>query len=212
MDKTLKCEEVYRQEYRNLAEARASIARFIEKVYNEKRLHSALGYRPPVSSSEHCWWRAARGLDHDRRTQRALERKRWHARRCAAGSHLDPRGGGENPGWRAGGWFGSEARVGPARAGAWRPTDPRCSSRAAENTPDMPSLQTTSVDRDGLLRADQARLCGCRSIRKSEVGCHSGGADCLTNCRRPARRAQPRRAWTSFTQGAYRPGVRRAGF
>jgi transposase InsO family protein len=46
--KTLKCEEVYRQEYRNLAEARASIARFIEKVYNEKRLHSALGYRPPV--------------------------------------------------------------------------------------------------------------------------------------------------------------------
>jgi transposase InsO family protein len=46
--KTLKCEEVYRQEYRNLAEARASIARFIEKVYNQKRLHSALGYRPPV--------------------------------------------------------------------------------------------------------------------------------------------------------------------
>jgi putative transposase len=46
--KTLKCEEVYRQEYRSLAEARASIARFIEKVYNEKRLHSALGYRPPV--------------------------------------------------------------------------------------------------------------------------------------------------------------------
>ena len=46
--KTLKCEEVYRQEYRDLAEARASIARFIDKVYNQKRLHSALGYRPPV--------------------------------------------------------------------------------------------------------------------------------------------------------------------
>ena len=46
--KTLKCEEVYRQEYRDLAEARASIGRFIEKVYNQKRLHSALGYRPPV--------------------------------------------------------------------------------------------------------------------------------------------------------------------
>lgn len=46
--KTLKYEEVYRQEYRDLAEARASIQRFIEKVYNEKRLHSALGYRPPV--------------------------------------------------------------------------------------------------------------------------------------------------------------------
>jgi transposase InsO family protein len=46
--KTLKYEEVYRQEYRDLAEARASIERFLEKVYNQKRLHSALGYRPPV--------------------------------------------------------------------------------------------------------------------------------------------------------------------
>jgi len=46
--KTLKYEEVYRQEYRNLAEARVSIAGFIDKVYNQKRLHSALGYRPPV--------------------------------------------------------------------------------------------------------------------------------------------------------------------
>jgi putative transposase len=46
--KTLKYEEVYRQEYRDLAEARASIEQFIEKVYNGKRLHSALGYRPPV--------------------------------------------------------------------------------------------------------------------------------------------------------------------
>lgn len=46
--KTLKYEEVYRQEYRGLAEARASIQRFIEKVYNEKRLHSALGYMPPA--------------------------------------------------------------------------------------------------------------------------------------------------------------------
>jgi putative transposase len=46
--KTLKYEEVYRNEYRNLAEARASIGEFLEKVYNEKRLHSALGYVPPA--------------------------------------------------------------------------------------------------------------------------------------------------------------------
>ena len=46
--KTLKYEEVYRQEYRGLAEAQASIELFIEKIYNGKRLHSALGYRPPV--------------------------------------------------------------------------------------------------------------------------------------------------------------------
>jgi putative transposase len=46
--KTLKFEEVYRQEYRSLAEARDSIEGFIERVYNPKRLHSALGYLPPV--------------------------------------------------------------------------------------------------------------------------------------------------------------------
>ena len=46
--KTLKYEEVLRNEYRDLAEARASIREFLEKVYNRKRLHSALGYLPPV--------------------------------------------------------------------------------------------------------------------------------------------------------------------
>ncbi len=46
--KTLKYEEVYRAEYRDLVDARASIGVFLEKVYNLKRLHSALGYLPPA--------------------------------------------------------------------------------------------------------------------------------------------------------------------
>ena len=46
--KTLKYEEVYRNEYADLADARAAISEFIEKIYNRKRLHSALGHRPPV--------------------------------------------------------------------------------------------------------------------------------------------------------------------
>ena len=46
--KTLKYEEVYRQDYRDRSEVLTSIAHFLEKVYNQKRLHSALGYLPPV--------------------------------------------------------------------------------------------------------------------------------------------------------------------
>ena len=46
--KTLKYEEVYRNEYRDFQEARTSIGEFLERVYNQKRLHSALGYHPPA--------------------------------------------------------------------------------------------------------------------------------------------------------------------
>lgn len=51
--KTLKYEEVHRNEYRDLGEARASIAQFLERVYNQKRLHSALGYMPPAEFEAH---------------------------------------------------------------------------------------------------------------------------------------------------------------
>lgn len=46
--KTLKYEEVHRNEYRDLGEARSAIRQFLEKIYNGKRLHSALGYLPPA--------------------------------------------------------------------------------------------------------------------------------------------------------------------
>jgi transposase InsO family protein len=45
--RTLKQEEVYLQEYEGYSETEEGIGHFIEAVYNEKRLHSALGYRPP---------------------------------------------------------------------------------------------------------------------------------------------------------------------
>ena len=46
--KTLKCEEVYRNEYYDFREALSSIGEFLERVYNQKRLHSALGYLSPA--------------------------------------------------------------------------------------------------------------------------------------------------------------------
>jgi putative transposase len=51
--KTLKYEEVYRTEYHSLEDARASIGEFLEKIYNCERLHSALGYRPPLEFERH---------------------------------------------------------------------------------------------------------------------------------------------------------------
>jgi transposase InsO family protein len=45
--KTLKREEIYANEYRDLDHLRENIAEFIESYYNRVRLHSALGYRPP---------------------------------------------------------------------------------------------------------------------------------------------------------------------
>ena len=45
--KTLKREEIYANDYRDLEHLFANIEVFIEQYYNRCRLHSALGYRPP---------------------------------------------------------------------------------------------------------------------------------------------------------------------
>jgi putative transposase len=46
--RTLKREEVYLKDDQTFAEAEANLGQFIEAVYNTKRLHSSLGYRPPA--------------------------------------------------------------------------------------------------------------------------------------------------------------------
>jgi transposase InsO family protein len=46
--KTLKSEQLDGRPYRDVDQARHAIGSFIEDIYNCQRLHSALGYRPPV--------------------------------------------------------------------------------------------------------------------------------------------------------------------
>jgi len=46
--KTLKAEEVNGKAYATIDHARRDIGQFIDTIYNTQRLHSALGYKPPV--------------------------------------------------------------------------------------------------------------------------------------------------------------------
>lgn len=61
--KTLKTEEVYLKRYQTLTEAKANVQVFIEDIYNAKRLHSSLGYRPPIEFEERYAREAGSYLD-----------------------------------------------------------------------------------------------------------------------------------------------------
>jgi transposase InsO family protein len=50
--KTIKAEEVYMWDYKTLDDVLERILFFIEEVYNKKRLHSSIGYVPPVEFEE----------------------------------------------------------------------------------------------------------------------------------------------------------------
>jgi hypothetical protein len=95
-----------------------------------------------------------RRLDHDPGTQRRPGRERLRVRRCVAGSHRDRRGGWENADRRGAGRLESEQGACPARTGVWRPKVLR------KAFPNMPSLHTASVDRDGLRSVGWAKICG----------------------------------------------------
>jgi transposase InsO family protein len=52
--KTLKHEEIYCRDYRDIDDLRRHVEEFLDRYYNHQRLHSALGYRTPAEFEQQC--------------------------------------------------------------------------------------------------------------------------------------------------------------
>jgi transposase InsO family protein len=52
--KTLKHEEIYCRDYRDIDDLRQHVEEFLDRYYNHQRLHSALGYRTPAEFEQQC--------------------------------------------------------------------------------------------------------------------------------------------------------------
>jgi putative transposase len=61
--RTLKEEEVYQTNYQSLEQAQHGIQQFLEEVYNQKRLHSSLGYQTPEEFERICQEKNSDGAD-----------------------------------------------------------------------------------------------------------------------------------------------------
>ena len=61
--KTLKKEEIYAHEYRDLEDLETHLEDFLERYYNKQRLHSSLGYRSPQEFEEQSGGESNEGME-----------------------------------------------------------------------------------------------------------------------------------------------------
>lgn len=71
--KTLKQEEIYANQYRDLGHLQAHLEEFLDRYYNVRRLHSALGYRSPEAFEA----AQAPGLGNESRAAKVEFSKAW---------------------------------------------------------------------------------------------------------------------------------------